>query len=174
VDSEYTKAYAVEVNPFHRSKLSIFDMDTYAMVTHRNMCFDTDSYPIKIENCCTQSITSYKTNFVPNTIRAVHDKQVRGFGDHTTKITHQSTVRWSILDNSGQQHDIIIPNTYYVLKCNIRILSPQHWAQEMQDHTPLPDGTQCITYHTRVVLKWQQQSRVKTLHIDPGSNNVAT
>jgi GAG-pre-integrase domain len=51
---------------------------------------------------------------------------------------------------------------------------PQHWAQEINDNTPQPDGIQCVTCHDRIILKWSQQTRTKTVHIDPHSNNVAT
>jgi hypothetical protein len=56
----------------------------------------------------------------------------------------------------------------------MRLLSPQHWAQELRDNYPRPDGTLCSTYHGRVELLWNQQKHVKTMSIDPDCNNVAT
>jgi hypothetical protein len=147
-------------------------MDTYAL-QHNNIRFDTDSYPIKVDNCCTQTISGYKEDFIPHTLRPIHNKQVRGFGDTITKITHQGTIVWQMLDDLEGKHDIVVPNSYYVPNCGIRLLSPQHWAQERKDNLTKLDGTICITYHDRIVLKWQQQNYTKTLHIDPNKYNVA-
>ncbi len=40
------------------------------------------------------------------------------------------------------QHSIILPNTSYVPTADIRMLSPQHWAQVTNDLR----GTLCVTY----------------------------
>jgi hypothetical protein len=153
---------------------SEMDCDDYALSVTNHLRFETDSYPIKVDNCCTQTITGYQKDFVEGTIKSVVGKQVRGFGNKVSVITHQGTVRWDVYDDDGKVHAIIVPNTYYVPKCELRLLSPQHWAQELNDNYPSSDGTTCTTYQDRVVLKWNQQSTTKTLMIDSSMNNVAT
>jgi hypothetical protein len=40
------------------------DDDVYANTVR----FDTDSYPIKIDNCCTQTMSGFKDDFIPHTL----------------------------------------------------------------------------------------------------------
>jgi GAG-pre-integrase domain len=94
---------------------------------------------------------------------------VRGFGDTLTTITHTGTIHWVITDDQNIQQHIIIKEAYFVPGSNIRLLSPQHWAQTMQDNTPNPDGT-----WYKVVLYWNQQKHQKTINLDSGTNNIAT
>jgi hypothetical protein len=122
------------------------DMDDMAMAYNNTVRFDTDSYPIKIDNCCTQTTMGYKADFIPNTMVSINGKHVTGFSKTQTKISHIGTVRWKVSDDQGIDHDITIPNTYYVPGCGIRLLSPQHWAQEAMDNIPCKDGTWCATY----------------------------
>jgi Reverse transcriptase (RNA-dependent DNA polymerase)/GAG-pre-integrase domain len=149
---------------------------TYDQEAHRirKTRFDTDSYPIKIDNCCTTTMSGYKHDFEPSTFQPVINKVVRGFGNTLTPITHTGTVVWSIDDDQGNTHQLRIPNAYYVPESGIRLLSPQHWAQMMIDNSPHPNGTWCGTYEDRIVLHWDQQKYIKTIHLDRTSNNVAT
>jgi hypothetical protein len=165
---------AIELDKYGSEGVLEVDRDNYALSITNHVRIETDSVPIKVDNCCTQTITGYESDFIPSTIRKVEDKQVCGFGRSISKITHQGTIRWRVYDDHGKEHDIIIPNTYFVPNCGLRLLSPQHWAQELNDNYPMPDGTSCTTYYNRVVLQWNQRKTVKTLHIDSNRNNVAT
>jgi hypothetical protein len=136
--------------------------------------FDTDSFPVKIDNCCTQTMSGFKADFIPETLVAIQGKHVIGFANTKTMITHKGTITWQIADDEGATHDISIPNSYYVPGCDIRLLSPQHWSQEANDNLPASDGTWCATYRDRVVLQWSQLRYKKTLKIDPRHGNVAT
>jgi Reverse transcriptase (RNA-dependent DNA polymerase) len=135
---------------------------------------DTDSFAIKIDNCCTQTMSGYRSDFIESTIKSISGQQVVGFGKTKSDITHIGTVRWNIYDDSGMFHTLNIPNVYYVPNCEVRLLSPQHWAQELNDSNPKPDGTVCITYRDRVVLKWNQQMYTKTILLEPKHKNIAT
>jgi len=53
------------------------------------------------------------------------------------------------------------------------LLSPQHWAQVANDHTPKNNGTWCATYSDYVRLLWGQEKFQRTIPLDP-STNVAT
>lgn len=72
--------------------------------------------------------------------------------------------------------DIIIPNSLYVPNTQMRLLSPQHYAQESNDNQPKKDGTWCATYHDRIVLYWKQRRykrTIKTQKLSQGGNNVS-
>jgi hypothetical protein len=80
-------AYAVSYNVQDDSGLEDTDVSY-----NRAVRFDTNSFPIKIDNCCTQSMSGYTK----------------------TKISHQGTIKWNVTDDSGMQHDLYIPNSYLV------------------------------------------------------------
>jgi hypothetical protein len=152
---------------------NINQMDHYAVAMSNIIRFDSDSLPIKIDNCCTQTISGYREDFIPTTLKQVEHLHVNGFGNTRTAITHKGTVKWVVIDDSGQHQDILIPNTYYVPNCGTRLLSPQHWAQEVQDNFPTQDGTWCATFNDRVILEWNQRKYTKTIQINPDKSNVA-
>jgi hypothetical protein len=104
-----------------------------AMLVNSTVRFDTDSVPVKIDNCCTQTMSGYLEDFIPSTLNKVSNKHVHGFAKTRSVITHQGTVRWGITDDMGKRHYIHIPNLYYVPGCELRLLSPQHWSQEAED-----------------------------------------
>jgi hypothetical protein len=82
---------------------------------------------------------------------------------------------WStVYNDEGKQHDILVTNSYYVPNSDIRLLSPQHWAQERNDNYPIDDGTYCTMYNDRVELYWNQRKTVKMMIIYANHNNVAT
>ena len=71
-------------------------------------------------------------------------------------------------------HTFTIPNTYYIANAPTRILSPQHFAQQMQDHKPHVEGTGCTTTSTTIVLFWNQRKFTKTVKLDPKLNITMT
>lgn len=135
--------------------------------------FDTDSFRIKVDNCCTRSITPHMTDFV-GPVTEIHNAAIRGFNGGTSKIKHTGTVRWYVDDDSGVRRELLIPNTYHVPEAPTRLLSPQHWAQQMKDNVPEPRGTWCATYDTEIVLQWNQRKHTRTIKLDPEAQNVGT
>jgi transposase InsO family protein len=129
------------------------------------MRFDTDSYDILVDNCCSQSITNSLQDFIkPPTLS---EMRIRGFNGHTTQ-TKVGTVKWLIHDDEGRLHSIILPNTYYSPHAESRLLSPQHWAQTARNGR----GTKCTTYHDAIILEWDNRKYKRTIPINDKTRNV--
>lgn len=143
----------------------------------QQVAFDTDAFPVRIDNCASRTMSFEKDDFVPSTLKPIKPIRVKGFGSSTqTMVTHEGTVRWTILDDEGAPHDIVIPRSLYTPRSGERLLSPQHWAQTADDGTPdnKQPGTYCITTHREVRLYWDRARYTRTIPLDPTSNNVAT
>jgi len=52
------------------------------------------------------------------------------------------------------------------------LLSPQHWAQGLNDNSPRLDGTWCATYADRCVLEWNQRKNRRTIPFDRNYTNT--
>jgi hypothetical protein len=137
--------------------------------------WDSDSFPIRIDNCSTKSISYDLKDFVADTLVDVNDRHVSGFvaGSQTT-IEKSGTILWNILDDEGVPRQIIVPNSYYVPGGTSKLLSPQHWAQELEDDYPIPNGTRCLTTKDSVILEWSQRKFIKSVDLNRSGNNVAT
>jgi hypothetical protein len=133
--------------------------------------FDSDSRPIRIDNCASFCISNEKKDFV-SPLRPLNRK-LKGIGGTLNNI-QSGTIQWAIEDDMGRTHQIRIPNSLYVPESPSRLLSPQHWAQESNDVLPNPRGTWCATYRDSVVLHWNQRQFTRTLALDRNSSNVAT
>ena len=129
--------------------------------------YDSDSFKIRIDNCCTASITNSLKDVVghPVPIRAY----VKGFGGNPTPVTHKVTIRWCIEDDQGRRHYIELPNSYYS-PTGEKLLCPQQWSQIAKDNYPTPDGTCCLTTGSSIKLFWNQRKYCKTVPLDPKSN----
>ena len=131
--------------------------------------FDTDSYLIGVDNrtsfCMTNSAEDYVT-----AIRKAPNVFVRGVGGSLISVNGVGTVKWCITDDEGMNHEFIIPNVYLIKDLDIRLLSPQHWAQAADDNYPTKNGTTCTTSATETVLKWDQGKYTHTIPINPPNN----
>ena len=127
--------------------------------------FDSDSYPVLIDNCCTACITNCIRDFCeePRLINS----SISGIGG-PIGITHQGTIKWSLLDDQGRAHTFRIPNAYYAPKAPHRLLSPQHWSQTAFSDKTLTGWA--TTYHDRVVLHWNKDKCRKTIPLDVRTN----
>ncbi len=66
-------------------------------------------------------------------------------------------------------HTITLPGTYYVPDAEIRMLSPQHWAQVTNNIR----GTSSSKFGDIMVLRWDKLKYQKIIPICPrGTNNV--
>ena len=84
------------------------------------------------------------------------------------------TLRWHWADDTGRRHTFEIPKSYYVPSCELRLLSPQHWAQTRNAGDR--ETTRCITSSTNVYLRWTQgeEDYELTLPLNKRGSNVGT
>jgi hypothetical protein len=82
------------------------------------------------------------------------------------------TIVWRWNDDQGKHHKFVIPKSFYVPHGNVRLLSPQHWAQTQRDRKPI-QGTGSETLDNKVTLFWNQRKCRRTVHLGK-ADNVAT
>ena len=132
---------------------------------------DTDSEPIGIDNRCSACISHKIEDFIGNPTES--KRMIKGFGGTQVRNVMKGTIQWSWLDDNGMRHSFKIPNSYYVPQGSVRLLSPQHWAQETMKHKKKDGRPSCRTYHDRIVLEWNNGENFLTVPLGK-SNNVAT
>jgi hypothetical protein len=134
--------------------------------------FDTDSVKIRIDNCCSRTISGYKSDFIKGTMKPVKNMIVEGFSGAKEAATHTGVIKWTVLDDHGKRKDIIINNSLYVPGNKLRLLSPQHLAQGMSDVEDKQSATRCVTYADKMTLEWNNLQNKKTVTIGSKSSNV--
>ena len=134
----------------------------------QQVTFDSDSYDIMVDNCCSYSITNNLADYI--TAPTTAHVQVRGYVGATSNANKVGTVKWKIEDDAGKVHDLLLPGTYYSPKAEHRMLSPQHWCQVANDHKPNRNGTLCVTQADSVILKWDQLRHTRTIPLTPKTN----
>ena len=125
-------AMAAEGSPIHENRVT----------------FDTDSSPIGVDNRCTGCISHCIEDF-EGPLRD-SNRAIKGFGGSRTTNIKLGTIVWKWDDDTGQTYKFTIPNSFYVPAGNVRLLSPQHWAQAQKD----PQGTGSETVGNKVTLFW--------------------
>ena len=125
-----------------------------------NLTFDSDSYPIMVDNGASYSITNDLRDFIEPPVQK--GIKINGF-DGSKTSARTGTVQWKILDDDGKPHTITLPGTNYVPTAETRMLSPQHWSQATNDLR----GTLCTTYGDLMVLKWNKKNYRKSFPICP-------
>jgi transposase InsO family protein len=135
-----------------------------------SITFDTDSGPIGVDNRCTGCI-SHRIDDFEGPLRD-SNRSIKGFGGSRTRNIKIGTIAWQWDDNQGKTHKFTIPNSFYVPEGNVRLLSPQHWAQAQNDTKPL-QGTGSETTSTDVILFWAQRKYALTIPLGR-NDNVAT
>jgi hypothetical protein len=91
--------------------------------------WDSDSIPIRIDNCCTKSLSDDINDFDTNTLMDIDDKYVSGFVTGSkTPINKIGTIRWNILVDEVVTRQISIHKSYLVTGGTSKLLSPQHWV----------------------------------------------
>jgi hypothetical protein len=123
------------------------------------MEFDTDSFDILIDNCCSHTLTNDINDYIEPPVKST--VRVRGFNG-STNSTMVGTVKWKIKDDNGKMHNFILPNTYYSSSVETRLLSPQHWAQTRNKGR----DSYCVTYHDAIIMRWNKDKYQITAPLD--------
>jgi len=113
------------------------------------MEFDTDSFNILIDNCCSHTLINDINDYIEPPVKS--SVRVRGYNG-STNSTMVGTVKWKIKDDNGKVHSFILPNTYYSSSVKTRLLSPQHWAQARKKGR----DSYCVTYHDAIIMRWNK------------------
>jgi hypothetical protein len=95
-------------------RLYIIEVRSAVEKRGKKMEFDSDSYQILIDNCCSHSLTNNKNDFIEWPAKS--KVRVRGYNGQTTS-TMIGTVKWKILDDNGKLYK---------------------WEQRKEIHTALP------------------------------------
>ena len=120
-----------------------------------------------MDNCASRCITNSMEDYMepPSKVKVT----VKGIGG-SASATYVGTVKWTIEDDAGMHHDLIIPNMHFNASAPFHLLSTQHWAQEQNDMYPNPRGTWAATYHDVVELFWNQNKYKKTVRLANTTN----
>jgi len=139
----------------------MYIIEAMSAVQHRRkrMEFDTDSYEILIDNCCSHSLTNDINDFIEPPVKS--KVRIRGYNGQTTS-TMVGTVKWKIQDDNGKIHNFILPETYYSPTVETRLLSPQHWAQVKAKKR----DAYCITYYDAIIMRWNKDKYQITAPLD--------
>jgi hypothetical protein len=134
--------------------------------------FDSDSKQIVIDNCSSRCLTVSRRDFLPGTLRKCN-VQVAGVGG-TIKCKVKGTVSWTVQDDQGRNHDLIIPDTPMCEALPHRLLLPQHWAQEAEKGSRIPylqgERPSCNTNAVATTLTWGRGKFTKTVTLDKRKN----
>jgi hypothetical protein len=123
------------------------------------MEFDTDSFDILIDNCCSHTLTNDINDYIEPPVKS--SVRVRGYNGRTNS-TMVGTVKWKLKDDNGKIHNFILPNTYYSSSVETRLLSPQHWAQTKKKGR----DSYCETYHDAIIMRWIKDKYQITAPLD--------
>ena len=134
---------------------------------HRIIPFDTDSSHIGIDNRASGCFSHVSTDFV-GPLRD-SNRIEKGFGGSKTSSVKIGTLKWTWLDDQGKSWTHYIPNSFYCKSGGVRLLSPQHFAQQTGDIL----GTGTSTNGKHITLHWKQHQAKLTVPLSP-MDNVAT
>ena len=129
--------------------------------------FDSDSRALMLDDGASACITNDKSDFIEPPTKV--NRKVRGIKGHA-KATYRGTIKWHVEDDTGLVHVMIIRGAYLSPEAATRILSPQHLAQQADDHYPKEEGTGAIMTSKNITLFWSQRRFTKTVPLDTTTN----
>jgi hypothetical protein len=132
--------------------------------------YDSDSYLILVENCCSACITNNINGFEGKPVKV--NARVKGVGG-AIKLSHKGTIKWSFEDNEGQSHTFRINDSYFAPNAPCWLLSPQHWSQNSNDNSARSKGTWSASYDNKVELHWDNNTYHQMITLDKNINVVA-
>jgi hypothetical protein len=127
----------------HLRELPSFLWPTFTTLSNavdrtRNICFDSNSYPIGID--------THTSCYMVNMPHLFKDLKLGDVGDvegikSGLDIKGTGTFKFKINDNNCMTHKIKIPNSLYVPELKRCLLSPQHRVQEVKVNHSRPKDT---------------------------------
>ena len=129
--------------------------------------FDSDAQTLMLDDGASASFTNDVNDFIEPPKRV--NKNVKGIKGHA-QAAHWGTLKWNIEDDHGLVHVMVITGAYLIPETTTRILSPQHLAQQANDHYPTTEGTGALTTSKNITLFWEQRRFTKTVSLDPKTN----
>jgi hypothetical protein len=135
----------------------------------RIISFDTDSFDILVGNGASRSMKNNRKDFIdtPCLVCTI----IEGYSG-TSEASLIGTVRWTIADDQGLEHNVILPNTILDEKVKKRMLSPQHWSQTANDHYPTKYGAWCAILDDQIILHGDQRKYSYFIALEPNKTNV--
>ena len=129
--------------------------------------FDSDSRALMLDDGTSACITNDKGDFIEPPMKV--NCKVRGIKGHA-KATHRGTLKWHVEDDNGLVHVMVIREAYLIPEVATQILSPQHMAQQADDHYPKAEGTGALKTSKHIMLFWSQWRFTKIVPLDPTTN----
>ena len=111
-------------------------------------------------------ITNDKDDFIEPPKHVDH--KVKGINGRA-KATHRGTLKWHVDDN-GFVHIMVIKGAYFIPDAATRILSPQHLAQQADDHKPKEEGTGALTTSKNFKFFLVPEAICQDVPLDPRTN----
>ena len=130
--------------------------------------FDTDSFKIGVDNHASRCMTNDIRHF--ERFKPLKTNAIVGGIQGGLAIRGEGTFVFNIEDDEGKTHTIRIPNSLYVPELPMSLLSPQHWAQEANDNTPIQHGTRMENFADGCKLIWNQLDFAKTIPFEVATN----
>ena len=97
---------------------------------------------------------------------------IKGFGNTETIVQQIGTIAWKVFDDNNIEQIIKVPNSFLIPESKVKLLSPQHWAQETRDIQPNSKGIWCTTTYKNITICWNDAMATKTIPIDRQQSNT--
>jgi hypothetical protein len=133
--------------------------------------FDTDSETVGIDNRASGCITHVRSD-IPGEVKVCH-RAVKGFGGSRQFNVYTGTIVWRVHDDIGVEHEFVIKNGFYIPDGKVRLLSPQHWAQNRKGKDK-GGGAGERTTAVETVLFWNDGQDHLTIPLNRDASNVAS
>ena len=169
--SDLRKTYTTEETVsclLHQGRMHDFNMDTQMVSSH-------SSITVRLRFPCPHARRwgiSMHHQLYGRLHRVNQASRSESEGDKRPRAnaTHRDTLKWHIEDDTGLVHVLVIQGAYLIPESATQILSPQHLAQQANDHYPKEEGTGALTTSKNITLFWSQRQFAKTVPHDPRTN----
>ena len=123
---------------------------------------NSDSFDIGIDTHASYTMSNDRRHFI-GPIRPTRASIVIGVNG-SLPIKGTGTVKWSITDDRGKNHIFRIPDTLYVPGIKTSMLSPQHWAKQMEQGSGMTAWEETKSGHSTLCWNNGENRRTVPLH----------